>query len=234
MKAHAYAFVQGTAPPPSRGLRGAPVELLTEGAPGIGLLVSRVQAVSGFGAKDVQVHHKVVSEAMERFDSIVPVRFGGIHAVDRLPGLLRLHREGIAAELSRLAQTVEFTVRWAIDRNLDPPGDGGAPSRAGVGERYLARKLAVEERALLRRKATRARERLAGLVRAADETELSRPESIELAVSFLAERRHSERLQSTLRAFTSEEKGRGDTRFLWSGPWPPYGFVRLRLEEGIS
>lgn len=229
MKAHAYAFVQGTAPPPSQGLRGAPVELLTEGSPGIGLLVSRVQAVSGFGAKDVQVHHKVVSEAMERFDSVVPVRFGSIHSVNRLPGLLRLHREGIAAELSRLAQTVEFMVRWAIDRSLDPPGNG-----PGVGERYLARKLAVEERALLRRKATRARERLAGLVRAADETELRRPESIELAVGFLAERRHSKRLQSTLRALTSEEKGRGDTRFLWSGPWPPYGFVRLRLEEGVS
>lgn len=128
----------------------------------------------------------------------------------------------VADAIGRSAQAGGVGARW--DEPADPP--------AGPGSRYLLRRLEEERRT----EAVRARgETLIQAIQAtlrplADEWTLQRfpTPRLLLDAAYLVPR---DALQAFRDGVDRIEEPTADLRFLLSGPWPPYSFVRLSLNQ---
>jgi hypothetical protein len=239
-----YGFTQACLQPPPdlRGLANAPVRLL--GFRDVAAVVSNhpVRQLMPKRA-NLEPHHRIIHDICKR-GPLVPVAFGHIsESEEDVVGVLRENYEDIREEIDRLANTVEVTVRlrWNVEnifeyfvrnhrdlrelrdrvfRNPQPSHD----DKLEVGSRFEARLAAERERltALL----------LKSLGDIVIESTVNPPrdEKTVCECALLVEGATSQEfgfgaaLERTAAIFDSS------LALQWSGPWPPYSFVRLQVQ----
>jgi hypothetical protein len=236
-----YGFTQACLQPQPglRGLANAPVRLL--GFRDVAAVVSNhpVQPLMPKRA-NLEPHHRIIHDICKR-GPLVPAAFGHIsESEEAVLGVMRENYEDIREEIGRLANRVEMTVklRWNVgnifdyfvrthkdlrelrDRVFRSPRPS-FDDKLKVGSLFEARQASERERltALL----------LQGLGDIVVESTVNkvRDEKTVTDCALLVESARAQEfglaLQRTAAIFDSE------LGLQWSGPWPPYSFVRLRL-----
>jgi hypothetical protein len=170
---------------------------------------------------------------------MLPVRFGTVLPdADAVVGVLAKHSTILEAEMARLGDKVELglTVLWSQSLegdeesgggDNDTPAAGQVTQAQGAGARYLQARLAEH------RREARAQMRARALARDLD-TLLS-PYVLEHRLAILSTPRlpvrasyllDPARVQGFQETFEGLRRMHPDLRFLLSGPWPPYSFVK--------
>jgi len=205
----------------------------------------------GWLATAVRAHERVVVGAF-RSAPTVPMRFGIVHP-DRetVQELLRDHAEEFQAELDRISGAAEWSVKVYADTdridaalvaatsdgdNGVAAGDADAPN-AFAGRAHLLRERARRDhdaqvhavvaggvQALTDALATLARD---VVVKPAAASEQRR---CVFSAACLVDRGDEQRLGAVVREFLADPRHDGLDVEL-DGPWPPYHFTRLHLEE---
>ena len=222
----AYAIVPAgvAAPADLRGMRGAPVDVVTSGDLGVW-----VTALAPFEAarEDLLTHHRVVEYACAAGPAL-PVRFGTVFGErDALESALRRRAPALSATLARVGMQRELalTLEWCAP--TDVPSPDPAP-HAGPGRRFLverAWRLGAAER-----RRTRA-EKLSNLLHAAlaevgavnDAVKVRIVPSARIALS-CAVLTDPSRAGELARRVRDVADGWDDVRLHLAGPWPPYSF----------
>jgi hypothetical protein len=219
MGLYLYCLGQPSHPPPSsiEGLDGVPVRA-TEVA-GFSAWVSDLDRAPGASLERVRAHNDVVTAATG-IATPLPLRFGqwfpSHQAMERS---IEERRGSLADGLARVHEALEFGVRI-----LDPEHQDSAPDRT-TGTAYLealARRAQSDE-------ADRDRGRAVAAELAAWLAPLVRQERVRpigggtlAAVVHLVDRHDIGNYNTRVRSFPPQ---RPELRFLFTGPWPPYGFV---------
>ena len=207
-------------PPPEAtpGLQGAAVESLP--LAGFSAWISRLEAAPAPSLEGARAHNEVVERACA-VRTALPVRFGQWFADQAaLEALLEERRESLASALRRVDGAMEMGVRV-----MDPDRADEPPDRS-TGRAYLE--------ALARRDAGTRAARERGAAIAAELEEWLGPLVVEsrarplgtaaglVAISMLVARHDTGDYNARVRRFPDRYP---ELRFLFSGPWPPYGFA---------
>jgi hypothetical protein len=229
------------APPPGLcGLAGAPVRLLPFGDVAAVVSAHPVQRLMP-QRRNVEPHHAVVRH-IAATAPLVPAAFGHISETDEaILDVVRANYEAIHAEIERLGRRCEMTVklRWTVENIFDWLVRHNADLRELRDRVFRNRHPSMNEKLQVgaQFEATLARERarltallLDGLRGVTLDVQQSPPREERLVchLALLVDRQagFDEALRAAAARFNS------DFTFDYSGPWPPYSFVRLRLESG--
>jgi hypothetical protein len=216
-----YAYCLGTdsqpEPPPMQGVEGAVVGC--ERVAGFAVWVSDIPRAPTPSLEAVRAHNAVVEVASEAATPL-PFRFGQwFDGRDALVRSLEERRERLGQSLRRVAGALEYGVRV-----IDPQHQPAPPDRTS-GTAYLEA-LATRAR---QDEADRARGRDVAAALRARLGPLIRDERVRLvgagtlaSIAHLVARHDTGEYDRTIRTFPSE---RPELRFVFTGPWPPYGFV---------
>jgi hypothetical protein len=219
MGLYAYAIGRPSYPAPDAvvGIGGSPVEA----APleGFSVWLSRLPAAPGPSLDRVRAHNAVVEAACAK-ETPLPLRFGQwFESADALARSLAERREVLDGGLHRVAGALEYGVRI-----VDPTFEEEPPERS-TGKAYLeslARRARMGQSALSRgRDAAAALQSWLGPL--AREARVSSAGGSTLAVVALLVARHDTRSYGErIKRFPPR---RPELEFVFTGPWPPYGFV---------
>ena len=224
-----------------RGLAGAPVQSVTYRD--VSAIVSRhpVQRLAP-SRSNLEPHHRIVRH-ISNVATLVPAAFGHISETDDdLLGVLQGNYDEIRQEIDRLEGKCEMSLKlsWSVDniflyfvnrdRELRELRDRAFRNR----EASMAQKLAIGERfeALLkhdRLKCTNALEHaLSGVAREVSSTP-PRADTTVCDLAVLVDRTAT----TGFEAAVGQAAALFDHSFTleYSGPWPAYSFVRLRLQS---
>jgi gas vesicle protein GvpL/GvpF len=165
----------------------------------------------------LRLQHAIVCRLGDRFDALLPVRFGTFVDPAELQRIAALRRDAIAAALALVRGRAQMTIR--ITGPLLGPRAAAAGRVARSGTEYLrARRSPAADRV-----PAAVRDRIAsavGSLIAASRSGDSGPRGV--AIYHLVERRDVERYRSAVAALPSPA-GRCAVRV--SGPWPAFAFV---------
>lgn len=219
MGVYAYCLGRAGSPPPAdlAGLGDAPVR--AESIAGFSVWVSELPAAPVASLAAVRVHNQVV-EAATVDATPLPFRFGHwFPSANDLAGSLSRRRARLAAGLDHVDGALEHGIRV-----LDP-AHAPAPADRSSGTAYLealARRTREDQlhQARGRDVAAAIRERLAPLVR--DERVRLVGGGTLAAIAHLVDRHETRNYQRRAAALPPEWP---ELRLVFSGPWPPYGFV---------
>lgn len=224
-------------PPGLTGFGGATLSLVPWGA--LAAAICRMDPGGIQPTTEYVLHHAAIVEELRQRGSVLPVRFGTVLPdADAVVGALAKHSTVLEAEMARLGDKVELglTVLWNQSLGNDEEnggGDDGAPAAGqvtkvqGAGARYLQARLAKH------RREAAAQERAKALARDLDSV-LS-PYVLEHRCAILPTPRlpvraayllDPARVQGFQETFEELRRIHPDLRFLLSGPWPPYSFVK--------
>lgn len=183
----------------------------------------------------LEQHERVLEEVLSGGD-VLPMRLGTCYpSADDLRRVMTAHAGAICAALERIGGTVE----WGLTVTWNGPPDESRPAPAGRGRDYLAARQVERERAdAVAERASRlsarvhdqvARAALAGMV-------LSRTSSssdgavIILRASYLVDRHQRSHFEKAIVDALAVDTEVGLSGEL-TGPWPPYHFASLDIEE---
>ena len=232
-----YGFTDGQSSPLTEllGLAGAPVHVLR--FQDVAALVSDhpVEKLSLL-RRNLEPHHRVVREAF------IPATFGHIsESAEQIVDLLRDNYAAIQEELHRLAGKVEMGVKllWDVDSIFDFFVSFDRELRNRRDRVFGRSRPTLEEKlelgAYFDKRLKQERERLGNLIIEAlrpltGELRVNPPsdEKMVLNAAFLIERSREKGFEEAL----YRAAGMFDSNFAldYSGPWPPYNFVRLSLK----
>jgi hypothetical protein len=230
-------------PPPGLcGLRGSPVRLVS--FRDLAAVVSHhpVQRLLP-SRSNVEPHHRVVRQVSAQA-ALVPAAFGHVSETEAdLLAVLQGHYDEIRDELARLAHKCEMTVklRWNVDNIYECMVRGNRELRELRDRVFretppsLNAKLQVG--ALFEATLTREREWLTKLlleslqpVTCDSVVSAPRDEKIACHAALLVEYARVTDFADTLGSAAGLFNA--DFTLDYSGPWPPYSFVRLRVQPG--
>lgn len=224
---HVYAIVPAAhAPPPQlRGLQDAEVEMIAAGD--VAFWCSRHEARPSASIDAARAHNAVITAALSREITPVPVRFGQwFPGAEAAVAKIGEDASRWVSELERLRGRAEYGVRITGLRP-EPVEDVAAqdvhPATGDQGTQYmmsLARKHAEAERRRETAERTAAAVASAAGALAADTRVQTIPEGV--AVAHLVAWTDATDYHTAMRRL---EGARPDLRFLFTGPWPPYSFV---------
>jgi hypothetical protein len=223
-----------------RGLAGAPVRVISLGEVGAAISRHPVQRLMPL-RRNVEPHHRVVRQISSKA-TLVPAAFGHISDSEKqILDVIRVNYDSIREELHRLDRKCEMGLKlsWNVnnifeylvrtDRALRELRDRVFRHREPTMNEKLQVGGAFE--ATLLRERERLTRLLLGAFGAVARDSLSLPPRTEKTVcqaSVLIDQSHTAEFQQAL------ERGAGlfDANFSleYSGPWPPYSFVSLRLQ----
>ena len=257
-----YAIVESERPlsPGISGLGARPVYLIP--CRGLAAVVSDCPLRPyPADAANAARHGAVVEEAMQA-GPVLPVRFGTLlGGRERVVAMLEEHYEAFAEDLGRLRGKVEMGLKvlWDVERvreevraggvglsaapasavaagrSAQGSGSGGAPANPerALGRSYLLQKLQEHrmDEAVRERGAPLIARIEADLRPLAADSRVRRFPTARLLLdgTYLVAAEASEAL---CRAVERLEGRMADLRFLLSGPWPPYSFVRFPRKGG--
>jgi hypothetical protein len=233
MKFYLYCFAEGLdrLSKPPRGVSGARVQLMK-----IDDLVALVSVSRGDAfrpRRDTLAHAAVVRDIFKQTTPI-PFRFGQAVTEQYLRNYVSTHRQAIKAGLARLRGCAEMNVRMIGTRENAPPPVFDPDKPVGPGTRFL-----LDKRREFRGDEWRTAQtaelsewfslKLGNLTRdehiyvvPSDRVVIARADHLVERANILEYR--------TRMAQAIEE--RPETRFMVSGPWPPYSFANIELEFG--
>jgi Gas vesicle synthesis protein GvpL/GvpF len=230
--------------PDLRGLAGAPLRVLP--FRDVAAVVSRhpVQPLMPLRS-NLEPHHRIVRHISSEA-TLVPAAFGHISETDDdIVGVLRDNYDGIREELERLAQKCEMGLKlsWNVENIFDMLVRIDRPLRELRDRVFRNRQPSLNEKlevgAAFEAALNRERERLTLRLVGALEPVMCdiffaplRNERIVCRPALLVERTRVGEFHEALKTAAALF----DSNFLLdsSGPWPPYSFVRLRLQRSTS
>lgn len=237
-----YGFVEGGFSPSAElpGLAGAPVHTIRFEDVAAAVSDHPVEKLSLL-RRNLEPHHRVIRE-LSRQATFIPATFGHISEnQDQILEVLRENHAGIREELDRLAGKVEMGIKllWDVDSIFDFFVSSDRELRNRRDRVFGKSRPTLEEKlelgAFFDKRLKQERERLGSqLVEAlrpvTSEARMNPPtdEKMVLNAAFLIdgarEKEFEEALYRAARLF--------DSSFAldYSGPWPPYNFVRLSLK----
>jgi hypothetical protein len=226
------------------GLAGAPVHAIR--FQDIAALVSDhpVEKLSLL-RRNLEPHHRVIREISKQA-TFIPATFGHIsESEEQILEVLRGNCAGIREELDRLADKVEMGVKlvWDVDNIFDYFVSSDRELRNRRDRVFGKSRPTLEEKlelgAFFDRRLKQERDRLGnqlieGLRPVTCEVRLNSPtdEKMVLNAAFLIDRAREKDFEEAL----CLAAGLFDSNFAvdYSGPWPPYNFVRLSLKLGAA
>jgi hypothetical protein len=223
-----------------RGLAGAPVRVIAHGE--VGAVVSRhpVQHLMPL-RRNVEPHHKVVRH-ISGTATLVPAAFGHISESEaQILAVMRTNHDSIREELHRLDRGCEMGLKlsWNVSNIFEHLVRTDRALRELRDRVFLRREPTMNEKlqvgGAFEATLTRERERLTRVLLGAFETvaretvtQPPRAEKIVCQASLLVDHLRTTEFQQVLEAAAALFDANFSLEF--SGPWPPYSFVRLRLQ----
>jgi hypothetical protein len=226
--------------PDLRGLAGAPVRVVSFRE--VAAVVSRHPVQRLLPSRgNIEPHHRVVRHISSRA-TLVPAAFGHISdSESQILDVLRRNYENIRDEIHRLDRKCEMSVKlsWNVDnifdhlvrtnRDLQNLRDRVFRNRQPTMNEKLQVGGAFEA-TLLRERERLTRVLLAAFDAVACDSVVNPPrsETTVCEMALLVQQGHDNEFRQALRAAA----GLFDASFTfeYSGPWPPYSFVKLRLQ----
>lgn len=200
------------------GIDGAPVRSLTTA--GLRAWVSDMDAAPAASLERVRAHNQVV-ETSARDATPLPMRFGQwFGSTAELTAALADRQPGLGQALDRVRGAMEFGVRV-----LDPSRTGEAVPDRSSGKAYLEGLARREEEAeQSRRRGAQVAAELRSFLGPAVRDQQVRPGGVGtlVVIAHLVARHDTGTYRTRLRTFSLRW---ADLRFVFSGPWPPYGFT---------
>lgn len=200
------------------GIEGVPVRSLD--AAGLRAWVSPMETAPAASLDRVRAHNAVVEVSAE-MSTPLPMRYGQwFESEEELAAVLADRQATLAAGLERVRGAMEFGVRV-----LEPgQKDRAAPDRSS-GKAYLeglARREDEAERA--RRRAAQVAAELRSFLGPVVRAQQVRPggSGALVSIAHLVGRHDTGTYNTRLRTFSLRWP---ELRFVFSGPWPPYGFT---------
>ncbi len=179
--------------------------------------------------KNALAHHEVVRSITEQTTPL-PARFGTVVTIEQLRNYVSTHHQAIKAKLAHVRGGVEMNVRMihsiAADTSQEPENAGG-PGTAFLLEKR--REILRDEAGAAQKGQLSAwlREKLGDLIKE-EKISITPSETVVLARADHLISRADVQEYRTKMAKAVEE--RPETRFMVSGPWPPYSFANIELE----
>lgn len=211
---------------PSHGIQGAAV--LTRVYRNIMAVISPLDSAEVEPTKDALWRHEVVVEALMADGAVLPVRFGTMLGDESvMKATLVAHYAQFVDDLDRVRGRVELGLRVLWD-DVGPPTDGGgAKSEASSGHAYLMGRLVQERQVRAWRERAHAlaveiEKPLVGLTVEATHQLLVTPRML-MTAAYLVDAAEVARFQQRLEALQAVHPA---LRFMCTGPWPPYTFMR--------
>jgi hypothetical protein len=191
--------------------------------------------------ENVLGHERVIEAVMEQH-TVLPMSFGTVFRTrDDVVAFLRDTHDALNDVLGQVSGKIEFGVQvnWdrdAVVRDIEASSDEVARLKANIqrtasGSTYFARVQLgrLIERLLSERAETYVHEIYDALRANAVASKLNKPigERMILNAAFLVERAEAERFDRRMHEVARKYEGR--LQFRYTGPWPPYNFVNVRL-----
>ena len=227
---------------PLLGLDRSPVGIIACG--GMSVAFSNLERVCGrLGPDDALVHEAVVEQLMT-IATVLPFRFGTLFATQQEVLIMMVeHVTEFRENLARLHHKAEFSLKvlWpaeAVQREilgaLPQDKSGGHGLSNSAAGKYMAERFgAFRINQLMESEADRRIAEIDGrFSRWVVEKKLERlltPNLLLKAVYLVAFDRQEEFKQ----AYADMQREAGNLRYLFSGPWPPYNFVRMVKKCGM-
>lgn len=245
MSLYIYAVMDTERSPavPLPGLDRSPVEIIACG--GMSAAFSNLDRASGrLGPEDALVHEAVVEQLMKTA-TVLPFRFGTLFA-SRHEVLIMMveHVTEFRENLARLRHKVEFSLKvlWPAEAvQLEILGalptdksDGHGLSNSAAGKYMAERFDTFRINQLMEAEADR---RIAEIdeqfSRWAVDKKLERllTPNLLLKAVYLVETGRQEEFKQ---AYADMQREAGNLHYLFSGPWPPYNFVRMRQRSDVG
>lgn len=186
--------------------------------------------------------HERVTEAVMEEHTVLPMSFGTVfRTADDVVEFLKDTHDAMRDVLAQVRGKIEFGVQvnWdrdAVVRDIEAQGEEVARlkshiQRTASGSTYFARVQLgrLIERLLTERADSYVREIYDALRASAVASKLNKPigERMILNAAFLVERSEAERFDARMREVARRYEGK--LAFRYTGPWPPYNFVNVRL-----
>jgi hypothetical protein len=191
--------------------------------------------------ENVLGHERVIEAVMEQH-SVLPMSFGTVFRTrDDVVEFLKDTHDAFKEVLTQVGGKIEFGVQvnWdrdAVVRDIEAQSEEVARLKANIqrtasGSTYFARVQLgrLIERLLSERADSYVREIYNALWASAAASKLNKPigERMILNAAFLVDREESERFDR--RMHETARRYEGKLTFRYTGPWPPYNFVNVRL-----
>jgi hypothetical protein len=240
--AYLYGFTAHTFQPRPdlRGLAGAPVRAVA--FRDVAAIVSRhpVQTLAPSRA-NVEPHHRVVRHVSGE-TTLVPAAFGHIGDTEAaIVDVVRSNYDAIRNEITRLAGTCEMglTLSWRVDNIFEFLVNGHRDLRDARDRVFRRHQPSFNDKlqvgglfeATLMRERERLTERLLGAFESIACETVCRPPRQEKRIceaALLIDRARTEEFATVIGA--AARLFDGNFALEYTGPWPPYSFVRLRLQ----
>jgi hypothetical protein len=226
-------------PPDLRGLRGAPIDVIAFGDLAAVVSPHPVQRLAP-ARSNVEPHHRVVRHVSSQAP-LVPAAFGHVGGSDAdILAVMRGNYDQIRREIDRLAHKCEmgFKVTWRVESVFDHLVRVSPELRAARDRVFRGRAPSMNEKlqlgALVDATIAGERARLTPLLLRAFQPVVcdtipgtARDEKTILQTALLIERARMTEFDAALRQTAASFDA--TIALEVSGPWPPYSFVRLRL-----
>ena len=172
--------------------------------------------------KNALAHHEVVRSITEQTTPL-PARFATIVTIEQLRNYVSTNHEAIKAKLAHVRGGVEMTVRMIHSTAVADTSQES--ENVGPGTAFLLEK----QRGAAQKEQLSAwlREKLGDLIKE-EKISVTPSETVILArADHLIERVNIHEYRTKMGKAIEE---RSETRFMVSGPWPPYSFANIELE----
>ena len=229
------------------GIGGRGDEVYTVHYDGLAAVISNTPIMVYDPTRENVFAHEQVNETVMREFTVLPMAFGVLFRTeDDIIELMRGTYDALRDVLAKMAGKVEFglKVNWDRERVMTELEEESEEIRnlkeqitsRGAGSTYFARMQLgrLIESALTDRADAYVREVYSGLRDTAVASRANKPigDKMIMNAAFLIEREREAEFDSKVKEIAANYEGK--LSFKYTGPWPPYNFVhiRLKLERG--
>jgi len=203
----------------------------------VSALVSDVSTVD-YNEENILRHEEVI-ERMMGFQTVLPMRFGTVlESEEKVRAMLAQYYQSFLRNFARLRGRVEMglkiiwpveVIKREIDYSVHNPDNRDVTPEQAAGAAYLKEKLkGYRRRKALEEKADRFVQSInSGLDTCFEEYRIRKlvTEKMVLNGAYLVMKDRVEEFGIKIRDFRSRYP---ESKFLLSGPWPPYNFIELK------
>ncbi|HEY0321355.1 MAG TPA: GvpL/GvpF family gas vesicle protein [Pyrinomonadaceae bacterium] len=246
---YVYCIIESPEPrsfgPMGIGARGD--EVYTVHHQGLAAVISNTPLMVYDPTRDNVFAHEQVNETVMREFTVLPMAFGALFRTeDDIIELMRGTEDALRDVLNKMAGKVEYglKVNWDRDRVIAEIEQENEEIRnlkeqitsRATGSTYFARMQLgrLVEQALSEQSDSYVREVYAALRDTAVASRANKPigDRMIMNAAFLVEREREAEFDSKVKEIAAKYEGK--LSFKYTGPWPPYNFVhiRLKLERG--